>query len=82
MALEGMHDEMIRQLQNRSPSQSQIAEYETLWNHAISQSREPLPCPLCFLSGEVGRLKSLSDEGGIGIAKCERCREAYEYQAP
>lgn len=82
MALEGMRDEMIRQLRERSATQGQVADYEVRWNHAMSHPGEPLPCPSCFLRGETRRLKSISDEGGIGVAKCEHCRETYEYQAP
>lgn len=82
MALEGMRDEMIRQLQARSATQGQIAEYQALWNHATTHPGDPLPCPLCFLGGETRRLKSISDEGGIGVARCEHCRETFEYPAP
>jgi len=82
MALEGMHDEMIRRLREREASQAQVADYEARWSHAMNHRGEPVPCPLCFLRGETRRIKSISDEGGVGIAKCEHCRETYEYQAP
>lgn len=82
MALEGMHDEVIRQLTNKSATQAQIAEYDACWSRAMAHNGEPLPCPLCFLQGQVRRLKSISDEGGVGVARCEHFRETFEYDAP
>lgn len=82
MALEGAHDEMIRQLREKSATQAQISDYEARWTHAMAHTGEPLPCPLCFLRGQTRRLKSISDEGGVGIVRCEHCRETFEYDAP
>ena len=82
MALEGMRDEMIRQLRERSATQAQLADYKARWNEAMTHTGQALPCPLCFLRGETRRLKSISDEGGVGVARCEHCRETYKYPAP
>lgn len=82
MALEGMRDEMIRQLMEQSATQAQVADYEARWNHAMGHPGEPLPCPLCFLRGEIRRLKSINDEGGVGVTRCEHCRETFEYESP
>lgn len=82
MALEGMRAEMIRQLEARSATQAQIADYQARWNLAMTHPGEPLPCPLCFQSGETQRLKSISDEGGVGVSRCEHCRETFKYRAP
>jgi hypothetical protein len=82
MPLDGMREEMIRQLEEQSATPAQIADYQTRWNHAMTHPGEPLPCPLCFLGGEMRRLRSISDEGGVGVARCEHCRETFEYAAP
>lgn len=82
MELEGMHDEMIGQLRAGSASQAQVADYEARWSHAMKHCGEPLLCPLCFLLGEIRKLESISDEGGVGVVKCKHCQKTYEYQAP
>lgn len=82
MALERMHDEMIHQLRQKAATQTQVADYETRWNHAMSHSGEPLPCPSCFLNGQIRRLKSVSEEAGVGVVRCEQCRDTFEYEAP
>ena len=82
MALEGMHDEMIRQLMDRSASQVEIAKYEALWISAMGHSGQPLPCPLYFLGGETRRLKSISEDDGVGTARCEYCRNSFSNQSP
>lgn len=82
MPLELMRDEMVRQLNAQSATEIQIAKYLTDWNNAIEDKGKPLPCPSCYLKGGIQRLKSISDEGGVGIVKCEHCREKFEYQIP
>ena len=80
MALELMRDEMLRQLKARSATEFQISEYVNDWNIGIEQMGKPLPCPSCYLRGDIRRLKSISDENGVGIARCEHCREKFTYQ--
>ena len=82
MALELMRDEMIRQLKEQSATQAQMAEHELRWKHAMTHPGEPLPCPLCFLAGETNRLRAISEESGLGIVRCEYCRNEFQYKSP
>lgn len=38
---------------------------------------DPLPCPLCLLSGADGELSTLSRENELGPVQCEECGEKY-----
>jgi hypothetical protein len=82
MALEFMRDEMVRQIKERSATEGQVANYLADWNDAMKHSGKPLPCPLCYLKGEIQRLKSISEEHGLAVVRCEPCREKFEFESP
>lgn len=82
MPLELMREEMVRQLNERSATKSEVGEYVAVWEDAIKHSGKPLPCPLCFLKRQIRRLKSISEENGVALVRCEHCRESFEYESP
>lgn len=82
MALELMSEEMVRQLRGQSATETQVAGYLNEWNDAIMHSGKPLPCPLCYLKGEIRRLKPISEVHGVAVVRCEFCHEAFEYKSP
>ena len=82
MGLELMRDEMVCQISARSATDTQVAAYLADWNDAIKDSGKPLPCPSCYLKGEIRRLKSISDARGVAIVRCEHCRETLEFESP
>jgi len=82
MALENMHKEMIRQLKKSAASNETIDKYESVWVSAMRNSGLPIPCPSCFIAGNVSRLSPLKDDRGISSARCDHCRTKYEWQSP
>ena len=82
MALEFMHNEMQRQLKEKSASNGTIEKYEFVWSSAMRNSNLPIPCPLCFIQGGVARLKPLRDEKKISSARCESCKSKFEWSSP
>lgn len=82
MGLELMRDEMVCQISARSATDTQVAAYLAGWNDAIEDSGKPLPCPSCYMEGEIRRLKSISDEGGVTIVRCEHCHQIFEFESP
>ena len=82
MALEYMRDEMLRQIKAQLGSEAQVAAYHSAWNDAILNSGKPLPCPSCYMKGDIRRLKPISEEHGIAVVRCEHCRETIEIDSP
>lgn len=82
MALENMHDEMLRQLKKLAASNETIGKYESVWTTAMRNSGLPIPCPSCFIKGELSRLSPLKDEGDISAAKCVDCKTKFEWSSP
>ncbi len=82
MALECMRDEMLRQIKKRSGSEAQVIAYRAAWNDAMVNSEKPLPCPSCFIEGNIHRLKSISEERSTGVVRCEHCRATFEFDSP
>lgn len=82
MALELMRDEMLRQIKAQSGTDAQAAAYLAEWRDAIEHSGKPLPCPSCYMKGEIQRLKPISEEHGVAIVRCEHCRETFEFDSP
>lgn len=82
MALELMRDEMIRQIRAHSATEAQVVAYLANWNDAIAHSGKPLPCPLCYLKGEICRLKPISEEHGVAVVRCACCSEKIEFYSP
>jgi len=82
MALEFMRDEMLRQLKANAATESQIAEYLAEWKVAMIHTGKPLPCPSCFMNGEINRLKAMSEKDGIAVVRCEQCRAYFKFESP
>jgi hypothetical protein len=79
MALEGMHDELLRHLRERGATQFLIDAWENAWYQAQIFKGEPLPCPLCFIDGRVQRLVPLDSVGALGVARCEACKVKFTF---
>jgi hypothetical protein len=82
MPLELMRDEMCRQIRLRSGSAETLLAYRVAWDDAVSNSGKPLPCPACFISGDISRLKPISEKDGIAVVRCKSCRATFEYESP
>jgi hypothetical protein len=39
----------------------------------------PLPCPDCYVRGEVARLQRIPSPAGVGIVRCPSCRAEFEF---
>ena len=79
MALDFMHDEMLKQLMKNSASHVAIDKYEIVWASAMRNISLPIPCPTCFIKGSISRLSPLRDEGGVSSARCVGCKTKFEW---
>ena len=82
MAHEFMRDEMLRQLNANHATEAEEIAYLVEWNSAINNCGLPLPCPLCYLNGEIQRLKPISESNGTAVVRCTQCRTKIEFASP
>jgi hypothetical protein len=82
MALEFMHKEMLSQLSKNNASIETIERYEIVWASAMRNSGQPIPCPSCFVLGEISRLNPLSDLKELSSAKCSSCKTKFYWPSP
>lgn len=79
MALELMCNEMVRQVKLQGATQEQTAAYLSAWQFAVNHSGEPLPCPLCYMQGQIARLKPISEDDETASVRCARCHTEFEF---
>ena len=79
MALEAMQEEMLQHLRDKGADAQWLDEYIEVWTDALDHLGAPLPCPSCFLDGEIGHLNLLPTENGVGRARCERCYTLFAF---
>ena len=80
MALEYMHDELLRQLKSYGATNEQVDAWEAQWRAAVASAGDPLPCPKCFYGGLVtGHLQALHAEPKRARSKCAICKTYFEY---
>ncbi|CAG9932221.1 conserved protein of unknown function [Candidatus Nitrotoga arctica] len=77
MSLEFMLQEMLQQIYCRGGSEFVVEAYLIAWRSAIANFESPLPCPLCFMKGQIQRLNFLDDDSGVGSVRCARCRQYF-----
>lgn len=82
MALEFMHKAMLKQLQKNNASLDSLEKYEVVWASAMRNSGLPIPCPSCFVLGEISRLKPLPDLKGLSSARCLSCKTKFDWPSP
>jgi len=82
MPHEFMRDEMLCQLDENHATEAQKVACLAEWNRAVNNCGLPLPCPLCYLKGEIKRLKPISELNGIAVVRCTHCRYKFEYASP
>ena len=57
-----------------------VEGYFSKWNLAIHQdSVPPLPCPECYVNGDVFFLRRLPSPAGVGIVECPACSASFEF---
>ena len=81
MALKFKLVEMLRQIRAHGATEAQVDAYLTEWNSAIEHSGQPLPCPICFLKGEIQRINSIDDESGVSKVRCVCCRQYFVFDS-
>jgi len=80
MALEYMHDELLKQLKSYGATNAQLDAWEVRWRAALASGGDPLPCPKCFYDSlAIGHLKSLPAEPKHAKCKCASCKTYFEY---
>jgi predicted RNA-binding Zn-ribbon protein involved in translation (DUF1610 family) len=81
MFQENMLAEMLWRVRLDGGTEDQVNAYIEKWNMAVEDRQKAMPCPLCFMKGEAQRLHPMSDENGVGIVRCARCREYFTYNS-
>src|ERR1700761_7559446 len=79
MTLEAMHQAMENELTSQGAPGEKVAAYDAAWKHATATPGrdKPLPCPLCFMQGEISVLSLLPDDGDHAQATCATCGEFF-----
>jgi hypothetical protein len=70
---------MVKEIRFRGGTEDQIGAYLFEWNNANEHPGMPMPCPVCFLKGEIQRLNPLQEGGRTGIVRCARCCQYFEF---
>lgn len=80
MALENLKLELLRFLKEEGALQLAVEAWASAWyNATLFPEERKLPCPACFLNGEVRPLRPLAASGKVGAVRCEHCRTRFEF---
>jgi hypothetical protein len=80
MALEYMHDELVKQLESYGATDAQIDTWREQWRAAVESAGDPLPCPKCFYQGlPTGRLRPMKAEPKRARSRCASCGAYFDY---
>jgi hypothetical protein len=71
---------MIEWLKQHAAPAGQIDAYELAWSIAMKDSGAVIPCPRCFLVGQLSGLNPRTlAQPGRGASSCEVCKTRFEY---
>lgn len=80
MTLNLLRETMRRHLQQRGARPEAIDTFLSRCDSALAaDSAAPLPCPDCYVDGEVSRLQRIPSPAGVGIVRCASCSAEFEF---
>ena len=80
MTLKLLRETMRLHLLEHGAAPEAVDNYLSRWDAALgADSGAPLPCPGCYLKGEVSRLKRVPSAAGVGVVKCPACSAIFEF---
>lgn len=79
MARESLRLELLRFLKQEGALPPFIEDWAVAWYRATLLPDEPLPCPACFLEGEMRRLRPADGFEKLGAVECEYCHTRFEF---
>ena len=80
MTLNLLRETMRIHLLDRGASKESINAYFSRWDGALeTDGSAPLPCPDCYVAGDVSRLRRLPSPAGVGILRCPSCCAEFEF---
>lgn len=78
MLIESMLKAMVHEIRVQGGTEEQIDAYLDDWLFTFEDSRNPLPCPSCYLIGEIAQLDHLDDTDGVSKVRCTNCRTFFQ----
>ena len=79
MSIESMLKAMVHEIRVLGGTEELVDAYLTDWIIAIEDSRNPLPCPSCYLIGEIKQLNHLDDTDGVSKVRCTYCCKFFQF---
>lgn len=80
MTLKLLRDTMSGHLAEHGALAEVTDSYLSRWDAALqSDAAAPLPCPGCYLKGDVSRLRRVPSPAGIGRLECPACEASFEF---
>jgi hypothetical protein len=80
MTLKLLQDTMRARLLKKGAASDSVETYFSRWDVALhADSAAPLPCPDCYVEGEVSLLRRVPSPAGVGIVECPACAAAFEF---
>lgn len=79
MSIESMLKAMVHEIRVLGGTEDQVDAYLTDWTMATEDSANSLPCPSCYLIGEIKQLNHLDDTDGISKVRCTCCRKLFQF---
>ncbi len=80
MTLKLLQDTMRARLLKKGASSNAVETYFSRWDVALhADSAAPLPCPDCYVDGDVSLLRRLPSPAGVGIVECPTCTATFEF---
>jgi hypothetical protein len=80
MTLNLLRETMCRHLRQRGARREAIDTYLSRCDAALAaDNAAPLPCPDCYVDGEVSRLQRIRSPAGVGIVRCVSCGAEFRF---
>ena len=76
-----LHDVCLARLRKDGASAEQVQAWETAWSAANQGTPGALPCPVCSMKGDDGRLVAQPGAPRSPMARCKHCGTRFAFGA-
>ena len=80
MTLKLLRETVRTHLLEKGTSIRSVNAYLSKWDDALeAHGSGPLPCPDCYVGGDVSPLQRIPSPAGVGIVRCPSCCAEFEF---
>jgi hypothetical protein len=80
MPLKLLQETVRMRLLKKGAAPEAVEKYFSRWEVALdTDNAPPLPCPDCYLVGEVSLLRRVPSPAGVGVVECPACAASFEF---